>query len=69
MFRYSGFGYISYSEIPGQLRQDIAAVQKKFVFSMKWLYIHVNVIHKVLYKRGLFRHVLVVGHVEVKEAT
>ena len=33
------------------------------------LYIHVNVILKVLYKRGLFRHVLVVGHVEVKEAT
>ena len=33
------------------------------------LYIHVNVILKVLFKRGLFRHVLVVGHVEVKEAT
>ena len=45
----------------------IATVQKKFVFRMWWLYI--SVIHQVLHKRGQFRHVLVVRHVEVKEAT
>ena len=39
MFRYPGFEYISYSEMPGQFRYDIAAVQKKFVFRMWWLYI------------------------------
>ena len=67
MLRYQGFGYISYSEMPGQFRSDASAVQKKFVFSMQWHYI--IVIHKLLYKRGQFRHVLVVRHVDVKEAT
>ena len=44
MFCYPGFGYISYSEIPGQFRYDIAAVQKKFVFRMQWLYTPVSFI-------------------------
>ena len=42
MFRYPGFGCVSYSEMPGQFRQDIAAVQKKFVFRMQWLYTREN---------------------------
>ena len=55
MFRYPGFGYISYSEMPGQFRQ---AVQTKLVFRVQWLYVYVKiVIHQVLYKRGLLRHV------------
>lgn len=37
---------------------DIAAVQKKFVFRMLWLYI--DVIHQDLYKRRQFRFVLVI---------
>ena len=61
---YPGFGYISYSEMLGQFRWDIAALQKKFVFRMQWRYI--DVIHQVLYCVG---HGLVVRHAEVKEAT